>query len=303
MSAPSTTAPAVAAIVAAAGLALLAAACGGGSPSGHVAQLGTTSTRSASSNASAPSGNGALAFSRCMRANGVPRFPDPDGSGQIPKIQLEHLGVSDSRFQTAQRACGHLLPNGGRPPSQAQLQQQRAQALQFSRCVRAHGVPTFPDPGTTGREQIPDPASVGIDQGSPRFRAANQACKRYRPPYIPSNAAYDAWARTRGVTGNGEVTAPVTPLLPKGRYSIEREVSARQELMFECTHAMRLAPRSRLRWRRWFSSPPRAEAAGARPASRTSPDRTRARTPRRAAVRLRLRRAARAIRAHGARWQ
>ena len=71
-----------------------------------------------------------------------------------------------------------------------------AQALRFSRCVRSHGVPNFPDPDSTGR--IPDPASLGIDQGSPKFQAANQTCRRYRPPYMPSNAAYNAYARTHG---------------------------------------------------------------------------------------------------------
>ena len=45
---------------------------------------------------------------------------------------------------------------------------------------------------------IPDPASVGIDQGAPKFQAANQACGKYRPPYMPSNAAYNAYARTHG---------------------------------------------------------------------------------------------------------
>jgi hypothetical protein len=92
--------------------------------------------------------------------------------------------------------CRHLLPRGGRPPSEAQIQRVRAQALSYSQCVRAHGVPGFPDPGSDGR--IPDPGTVGVDQGSPKFQAANQACGRYRPPYMPSNAAYDSWARAHG---------------------------------------------------------------------------------------------------------
>jgi len=184
---------ALAAIVAAAGLVLLAAACGSSSGS-HVAQLGSTARqdRSSSSAASAPE-NGALAFAGCMRSDGVSAYPDPDGSG-LAKPSLQQLGVSSSRFQAAQTACRHLLPRGGRPPNQAVRQQVRAQSLRFSQCVRAHGVPNFPDPGSDGR--IPDPAGAGIDQASPKFRAANQACGTDRPPYMPSNAAYDAWART-----------------------------------------------------------------------------------------------------------
>jgi hypothetical protein len=185
---------ATAAVLAAAALALPAAGCGG-SPAPRVAQVASTAT-ARSSTASAPSAqvNRAVGFAECMRSSGVPSFPDPNGSGGIPKESLQQLGISSSRYQAAQRACRHLLPNGGRPPDQAQRQRVIAIAVMFARCVRSHGVPGFPDPGSDGR--IPDPSTVGIDQGSPRFRAANQACGRYRPPYMPSNAAYESWART-----------------------------------------------------------------------------------------------------------
>jgi hypothetical protein len=130
-----------------------------------------------------------------MRSNGVINYPDPDSSGVIPKESSEELGVTSSKFQSAQNACQHLLPNGGNGPNQAQLQQERAQGLRFAQCMRTHGV-ALPDPDSSGR--IPDPASVGIDQGSPQFEAANQACAKDRPPYIPSNAAYNSYAQTQG---------------------------------------------------------------------------------------------------------
>ncbi len=164
-----------------------------------MATLGSTTTRnsSSSSNPSAASAqpHGALAFAHCMRSHGVPNYPDPKGSGLV-KESLQQLGVSSSRFQSASSGCKHLLPNGGSGPSPAQVQQVRAQALEYSRCVRSHGVPNFPDPVADGR--IPDPATAGIDQGSPKFESANQACRTYRPPYMPSNAAYNAYARTHG---------------------------------------------------------------------------------------------------------
>jgi hypothetical protein len=133
-----------------------------------------------------------------MRSNGVPNWPDPNSSGVFDKSKLtsQQLGASSAKVQAAQSACSHLLPNGGRGPSPAQVQLIRAQALRFSQCVRAHGVPNFPDPDSSGR--IPDPASAGIDQGSPKFEAANQACRASRPPYMPSNSAFNAYARTHG---------------------------------------------------------------------------------------------------------
>lgn len=185
-------------LITAAGLAMVAAACGG-STGIHVAQLGTTTAGSNSiGNASARSAHraGPAAFARCMRADGVPRYPDPTSSGQLVKESLQQLGVSAAHFYGAERRCQHLFPNGGRPTNQAEQRQINANALRFARCVRAHGVANFPDPGSDGR--IPDPATVGIDQGSPKFQAANNACARYRPPYMPSNGSYNSWARTHG---------------------------------------------------------------------------------------------------------
>ena len=32
----------------------------------------------------------------------------------------------------------------------------------------------------------------------PKFQAANEACGKYRPPYMPSNSAYNAYAQAHG---------------------------------------------------------------------------------------------------------
>lgn len=192
--------PQLAALLVVAGVLLTAAGCGGGSNGSHVADLGSTTTETTATDASRPAAStlqtDAIAFSGCMRSHGVASFPDPASGGGIPKVGLQQLGVSAARFQAAQRACRHLLPNGGNGPSAAQVREARAQALSYAECVRNHGVPNFPDPASDGR--IPDPATVGINQGSPKFEAANQACGRYRPPYMPSNAAYNNWVRSQG---------------------------------------------------------------------------------------------------------
>jgi hypothetical protein len=173
-------------INAAVALALLAAACGG-SPSSPGSGGSLNAGRSTNARQ--------VAFAGCVRSHGVPNYPDPNSSGVIPKESSQQLGVSSSQFQSAQNACQHLLPNGGNGPNQSEVQQIKAQGLKFSQCMRTHGV-ALPDPANDG--QIPDPASIGINQGSPKFEAANQACGKYRPPYIPSNSAYNAYARSQG---------------------------------------------------------------------------------------------------------
>src|SRR5665213_1791218 len=173
----SVTARSTAAAVTTSILLLLIAACNGGpsSTGSHGSPDAGVSANSQATNSRQ------VAFADCMRSRGVATYPDPDSSGVIPKESLQQLGVSSSTFQSAQNACKHLLPNGGNGPNQAELQQEREQGLKFAQCMRHHGV-ALPDPDNSGR--IPDPASVGIDQGSPQFETANQACGKYRPPYM-----------------------------------------------------------------------------------------------------------------------
>jgi len=165
-----------AAIVAVAGLVPLAAACGG-SPGSHVARLGTTTTQSSSpsggSSSSASTSEQALAYTSCMRSHGVPAFPEPSSGGEIPKVSLQQLGVSNSQLQAAQPACKSLWPT----VSGTQQQQVSAQALRFSRCMRNHGITNFPDPGSNGGLRIPD--SV---ENAPGYAAALNACKPFPPP-------------------------------------------------------------------------------------------------------------------------
>ena len=78
-----------------AGLALLAAACGGSpsstGPGGSSNAGGPASSQAASSKA--------VAFSHCMRSHGVPAFPDPTRRGGVPKVTPQQVGVSNSQFQ------------------------------------------------------------------------------------------------------------------------------------------------------------------------------------------------------------
>ncbi len=145
-----------------------------------MAQLGsTTTTRSSSSSGAAAQVNGAVAYSRCVRSHGVPTYPDPTTGGLIPKKTPQQLGVSPAVLQAAQRACIHLVPNGGRP-SPAQVQQYRGAMLIYARCMRAHGVSNMPDPDSRGHLDIGPGTDVAVN--SPRFQAAFQVCKSKLSP-------------------------------------------------------------------------------------------------------------------------
>lgn len=148
-----------------AGVSLLAAGCGGGSPRSTGAATPT--------GAAAPTQTGALAFARCVRAHGLPNWPDPTRSGNFDKHQLERLGYSESRVRAAQAPCAHLLP------PQETVQQRRvrlADALAFARCVRARGFPSFPDPTDQGELTSEMVTAAGIDLHQPQLLRAGLAC-------------------------------------------------------------------------------------------------------------------------------
>lgn len=56
---------------------------------------------------------GLARFAGCIRRNGVPSFPGPNGQGRLPLSSLVSEGVFETRaFQDAYAACRGLLPSG-----------------------------------------------------------------------------------------------------------------------------------------------------------------------------------------------
>jgi hypothetical protein len=130
-----------------------------------------------------------VAYSQCMRTHGVQEFPEPT-EGKLLLHSSNHNGhvtgvnPESSQFQAAQKVCGKLAPNGGKAPSAAEQTKVQESALNFSKCMRSHGVPNFPDPefhsdGGVGI-RIGGKGS-GIDPNSPQFKAAQKACQSLMP--------------------------------------------------------------------------------------------------------------------------
>ena len=128
--------------------------------------------------------NSPAALSRCMRANRVSGFPDPvaaPGGGEGLTLMVNPDGSLTANGQgfagpvlrSAERACKAYLPPAGGPPARVRAQQLR-QELAFARCMRAHGVPDFPDPSSSSSGQGGLPR--GIDPQSPAFRSAARTC-------------------------------------------------------------------------------------------------------------------------------
>jgi hypothetical protein len=52
--------------------------------------------------------------------------------------------------------------------------------LKYARCMRTHGVPNFPDPGSSGEVQLSG-GTGGINPNSPAFEAAQKDCGKLLP--------------------------------------------------------------------------------------------------------------------------
>jgi hypothetical protein len=134
-----------------------------------------------------------VAFAQCMRSHGVPNFPDPGSNGnggvQIqdsqragsgPSMKVNGVSVNAPAFQSAMQACRSKLPNGGHPPPLTASR--KAAMLEFSQCMRAHGLTNFPDPtfGSGGQAELLFHAAGGLDPSSPEFKQAQAACAKYQ---------------------------------------------------------------------------------------------------------------------------
>jgi len=165
---------------------LLAAAWGGSKDPG-VAGGGRTTTTVAHSGTSGSGSSGEasqsqqLQFAKCMRSHGVPNFPDPvPGGGQLNAISAAGINTQSPTYQAAEHACEKYTPAANMTPAQSAAE--NTKGLEFSQCMRSHGVPNFPDPitGPTGGQAI-NLRGLDIDQDSPTYQAANRACQSIVP--------------------------------------------------------------------------------------------------------------------------
>lgn len=160
---------------AAAALALAAAGCGSSGPSSGPSSGGGHSSSRAAKNPE----QAAYAYARCIRGHGVPSFPDPrvtttPGGGMSMQQGVPASAGLSPAFKAAQRDCQHLQPGVGSghvssgPP--------KAALLAFARCLRAHGVPHFPDPNGQGQLTGQMLQASGVDLHAPGFLVAAKAC-------------------------------------------------------------------------------------------------------------------------------
>lgn len=182
---------------------VLLAGCGGSATTAPAARTNPAATAGSNtvpqgSTASAPPDTpagieaSALAFAKCMRAHGVPNFPDPTPGGGF-MFNPAGLDRSAPAYTRAQERCHKLAPHGGLASPRATTQPSAhtlAKLRHIAQCMRKNGVSDFPDPTTS---IPPNPVGSGIglitdydgaillfpstlNMQSPAYQRATKAC-------------------------------------------------------------------------------------------------------------------------------
>jgi len=191
----------LAVLVAAAAIGL--AACGGGPSSPQVASLGNSSGSSASSgngsgsspatgsSATTPKGSPTQLldeWAACMRSHGDTNQADPTVTASKlidirmpPAVPGGFNGTNQGgqgnsgpgQFCRAYLTAAQTALRAGQPPPKPPS---TAEALKFSECMRANGIPDFPDPTPGQGISLNVGAGGDLNPNNPTFQTASNLC-------------------------------------------------------------------------------------------------------------------------------
>jgi hypothetical protein len=169
------------AIVVAASCIVLAACSGPSSP--HVASLGKSASVGGAGTTTVPASTATQSLDKwaaCMRSHGDPNQADPTVDvNKVIQITLpvgyahgvSGGGPSCSAYLTA----AETALRGGQPPEAPD----QAVALKFAQCMRANGIPDYPDPSGNSNGQssvVHVSAGSDLNPANPTFQAASTLC-------------------------------------------------------------------------------------------------------------------------------
>jgi hypothetical protein len=141
-------------------LLVTATACSKSNDGKGVASVGGSATPSATANLSFQEQG--RRHAQCMREHGVPESDPqilPDGTVRVGGGYDKH-GLDGDVLNRAIQACKQYEPVLSGPDRDLKV----AGALEYARCMRAHGVEDFPDPDANGRIQLPEEVPDNYDQ-------------------------------------------------------------------------------------------------------------------------------------------
>jgi hypothetical protein len=100
------------------------------------------------------------------------------GCGGVSSLRVDSISGStkSGSHRPSSKPSGGVVRFFGVAPSPAQRASAQVAGLLFSRCMRSHGVPDFPDPSGSGGGIGLAFGGGGIDPAAPLFRVAQRTC-------------------------------------------------------------------------------------------------------------------------------
>lgn len=161
---------------------------------------------------------------------------------------LALLAAACSGGQSSTVAGGSSAQGSARSPST-----NTEKALAYSRCMRSHRVPTFPDPNSGGT--IPKVGLTQLGVGSSQFQAAQRACQEPLPNSRQSSQGQDQrvmnalWrfarcVRSRGVSiwpdplAESDPGEPGTPGFPRNMQGVNQSSPLVRDATNTCQHLL-----------------------------------------------------------------
>jgi hypothetical protein len=122
--------------------------------------------------------------SACIRANGVPNYPEPQLVSRTISFPFTHaINPVTPAVQAAVQKCG--------AQNEQRVEETRSR-ITLARCVRTHGVPNFPYPTAQGRVSPAMVRAHGINPQSPTVARAVARCLPawLRPQPLPDQRSH-----------------------------------------------------------------------------------------------------------------
>lgn len=173
-------------------------------------------------------------FSRCIRDEGFPDFPDIDSSQIVDQASfiaaLQEAGVSFTQpglapaLQTCASVFSELIALAPQQDTNVQQAEQEANALEFSKCMRDRGLDEFPDPdfgqypntgfpgqGEGGGDGLSDDVQAALRVCLPVFGGAEPNLAAAPPTETPTPSVPATTAATQSATGTQSATSTQIP--------------------------------------------------------------------------------------------
>ncbi len=173
---------------------VLSAACGGEKQEADIASANPPGAAAPSTSSAAPQAEGKsafydaqLAYTQCMRKEGLKNWPDPllSGYADWTKIEVvqeeEERKDSQTKLSAAMQACKEPMQKAMQLEPEKDQQKVYESLLAHAQCMRANGVSKFTNPtmlnGIAQPGGDPSPVSPQLNTNSPAYKQAETACR------------------------------------------------------------------------------------------------------------------------------